>query len=79
MLPEQQKRSLHIWLLLCEFVKLRKELENEIDAQILAGVKHPEARDDLPLPQLSYVRGRFPIRLLRPPNETSCSMNAARL
>lgn len=53
----QQKRSLRTWNLLSEFVRQRQELEREVERQIAAGEKAPEAQDDIRMPQLTYVRG----------------------
>lgn len=51
----QQKWSSCSWLLLREFVKKRQEQEAELQEQIAAGEKSPEAIADLPLPKIPYV------------------------
>ena len=52
----QQKWSSCSWLLLREFVKRRQEQEREVETQIAAGEKSPEALEDLPLPKIPFVR-----------------------
>ena len=51
----QQKWSSCSWLLLREFVRRRKEQVREVEEQIAAGEKSPEAVEDLPLPKIPYV------------------------
>jgi len=51
----QQKWSSCSWLLLQEFVKRRKEQEDELREKIEAGEAEESTWDDLPLPAISYV------------------------
>jgi len=55
---DEQKWSSCSWLLLREFVKMRQEKVHEIEEQIAAGEKPPEALTDLPLPKIPYYRCR---------------------
>ncbi|KAI0343706.1 hypothetical protein BDW22DRAFT_1328723 [Trametopsis cervina] len=55
---DEQKWSSCSWLLLREFVKIRREAEEELQVEIDAGRKTKEALLDLPLPRLSYYKCR---------------------
>ena len=52
----QQKWSSCSWLLLQEFVALRKKQEDELREKIEAGEADESEMDYLPLPAISYVR-----------------------
>ncbi|EKM53414.1 uncharacterized protein PHACADRAFT_125129 [Phanerochaete carnosa HHB-10118-sp] len=55
---DEQKWSSCSWLLLREFVKMRQGTVREIEEQIAAGEKPPEALTDLLLPKIPYYRCR---------------------
>ena len=52
---DEQKWSSCSWLLLQEFVKMRREQEKEREEAIAAGDVKPEELNDLPLPAVSWV------------------------
>jgi hypothetical protein len=52
---DEQKWSSCSWLLLQEFVKMRREQEKEREEAIARGEAKPEDLNDLPLPAVSWV------------------------
>ena len=75
---DEQKWSSCSWLLLREFVRMRREDERKRDEAVAAGELDPEGLEELPVPKLSYVRSStfsFPRHSI---TDTPCSTDVDR-
>lgn len=63
---DEQKWSACSWLLLQEFVRIRREQEKEREEAIARGEVKPEELNDLPMPSVSWVMPSCPPPFMHP-------------